>query len=218
MAMDLHKELLTLRRDILNMGAEVEQRVRNVVEALESGDTELAREVKKGDREIDEIELHIESECLRILALGGPVASDLRFVLAVLRINALLERMGDLARSVSKRIIGLAILPSVEMPSAMIEMSHAARKMVSDALSGLSNEDAALCRVVRQSDNRVDDLRKEVFAWGRAELPNHPEATQPILDILSMAQKIERIADLANNIAADVLFLIEGDVVRHTKV
>lgn len=218
MAIDLHKELLTLRREILNMGALVEQRVRSVTEALETGDVDLARQVKSGDAEIDELELHIDSECLRILALTGPVASDLRFVLAVMRINGQLERLGDLARSIAKRIIGINRLPAIEHPPALLDLARAARAMLSDALAAMGNEDAALCRQVRMADERVDDLRREVFHWARTELPRRPEASTTIIEILSVAQKFERIGDVANGIAGDVIFLVEGENVRHTRV
>ncbi|MFO0875158.1 MAG: phosphate signaling complex protein PhoU [Phycisphaerales bacterium] len=218
MALDLHKELLNLRREILNMGAIVEQRVRGVVEALLNGDVELARQIKGGDKEIDELEVRIESECLRILALGSPVAGDLRFVLAVMRIDGQLERVGDLARSIAKRVISINILPAVELPQALLDIGQAARNMLSDALAAMGSEDAALCRQVRAADERVDDLRREVFHWARTEMPRNPEATQSVIDILSAAQKFERIGDLANNIAGDVIFLIEGEIVRHSKV
>lgn len=217
MAIDLHKELLSLRREILNMGAIVEQRVRGAVEALESGDIELARQIKGGDKEIDDLEVHIESECLRVLALGSPVASDLRFVLTVLRIDGQLERIGDLARSIAKRVIGLNVLPTIELPTALVDIGHGARGMLSDALAALSAEDATLCRQVRAADERVDDLRREVFYWGRDEMPKRPDATQAIIDILAIAGKFERIGDLSNNIAGDVIFLVEGSIVRHTK-
>lgn len=218
MAIDLHKELLSLRREILNMGAIVEQRVRGAVEALENGDLDLARQIKGGDKEIDDLEVHIESECLRVLALGSPVASDLRFVLTVLRIDGQLERIGDLARSIAKRVIGLNVLPTIELPSALVDIGHAARGMLSDALAALSAEDANLCRQVRAADERVDDLRREVFYWGRDEMPKRLDASQAIIDILSIAGKFERIGDLSNNIAGDVIFLVEGAIVRHTKV
>jgi len=214
---DLHKELLVVRREILNLGAIVEQRVRGVVEALETGDVELARTIKGGDREIDELELQIESECLRALALGSPVAVDLRFILTVMRINGQLERIGDLARSIAKRVMSINVLPSLELPSSLVDIGHAARQMLSDALAGLSAEDAVLCRRVRAADERVDDLRREIFAWGRNEMPVRPEASKLIIDILSMGQKFERIGDLANNIAGDVIFLVEGEIVRHSK-
>lgn len=199
------------------MGAIVEQRVRGVVEALHSGDVDLARQIKGGDKEIDDLEVHIESECLRILALGSPVAGDLRFVLAVMRIDGQLERIGDLARSIAKRVISINILPAVELPQALLDIGQGALSMLSDALAAMGNEDAALCRQVRAADERVDDLRREVLHWARSEMPRIPEATASVIAILSAAQKFERIGDLANNIAGDVIFLIEGEIVRHSK-
>ncbi|MCA9283661.1 MAG: phosphate signaling complex protein PhoU [Phycisphaerales bacterium] len=217
MAIDLHKELLLVRRELLHMGAMVEQRVRSVFEALETGDVDLAKQVKSGDHEIDEQDIQIETECLRVLALASPVAGDLRFVLGAMRIDGQLERVGDLARSIAKRVIRLNILPAVEFPSAIFDMARAVQAMLADALAALTNEDSALCHHVLHADQRVDDLRKEVFAWARTEIPAHLEATQAIIDILSVAQKMERMGDMAHGIAADVIFMVEGNIVRHMK-
>lgn len=217
MALDLHKELLTLRRDLLHMGAMVEQRVRKVFEAMRTGDTELAREVKKGDWEVDEQDIQIETECLRVLALGSPVAGDLRFVLSAMRIDGQLERIGDLARSVSKRVIRLNILPAIELPQALYAEAAAVELMLADALAALANEDAALCYRVLEGDERVDDLRKEVFEWGREEIPRQPESANAMIDVLSIAQKVERMGDMAYGIARDTIFIVEGNVLRHQR-
>ena len=116
MALDLQTELTNLRRSILHMGASVEQRVRWAVDALNEFDVDLAKRVRSSDQEIDDMEIDIEEECLRILALLQPVASDLRFILAVMRMNVDLERIGDLARSIAKRVIDLTSLPHAETP------------------------------------------------------------------------------------------------------
>ena len=217
MSIDLHKELLSLRRELLHMGAMVEQRVQNVFEALETGDTDLAMQVKKGDKEVDEQDLQIETECLRVLALGSPLASDLRFVLAAMRIDGQLERIGDLARSISKRVIRLNVLPRVELPSTLHEMAKSVQAMLSDALAALANEDSGLCQHVLDSDQRVDDLRKEMFAWVREEIPGNLDGMRTYIDLLSVTQKMERIGDIAHGIAADVIFMVEGNIVRHVR-
>jgi phosphate transport system protein len=217
MPIELQKELTHVRRLIMAMGAAVEQRVNRAIEALLDWDLEAAREVRTGDREIDQMEVEIESECLRVLALGQPVASDLRFILVVLRLNTDLERIGDLAKSIAKRVINLADAFDVSLPPALTEMCHATRQMFSDALAALANNDAQACRQIRRSDQHVDDLQKEIFYWVQREIPLHIEATQAAIDILSIARKLERIADIATNIAEDVIFLVEGAIVRHTK-
>jgi phosphate transport system protein len=217
MPINLVSELTELRRGILTMGASVEQRVSRAISGLLEHNIEAARIVRTGDREIDAMEIDIESECLRVLALTQPVAGDLRFVLAVLRINNDLERVGDLAKSIAKRVLALEECPRVEIPRVVIDMAAAAKRMLGDALGALADGDAELSRSVRRSDQRVDDLQKEVFVWAHDEIRRHIEHTEAVLDLLSIARKLERIADIATNIAEDVIFIISGSVVRHQK-
>ena len=215
MAVDLRNEMVRLRRNLLAMGATVEQRVTRVIEAMIEGDLSLAESVKAGDTEIDRMELELEADCMRLLALAQPVAGDLRLILSVIRISGELERVADLARGVAKKLIKVSAIDAIEMPGAMTDLAFATRTMLSDVLAALANEDAALCRQVRRSDQRADDLYKEILIWGRAEIPQHPEATAAAIDVLTMAQRFERIADITTNIAEDVIFLVEGRVVRH---
>lgn len=216
MGMMLQRELTEIRRMILALGATVEQRLAIAVESIVDRDFSAAEKVRHGDRQIDEKEVEIEEHCLRILALTQPVASDLRFILAVLRINQDLERIGDLVKSISKRMLDLRTAPFLDMPEALRAMAHAAREMVADTLSSLADEDSARARRVRRADQRLDDLQKEIFAWIHIEIPAHVEATQSAIDILSIARTLERIGDLATSIAEDVIFLVEGRIVRHT--
>ncbi|MBX3355981.1 MAG: phosphate signaling complex protein PhoU [Phycisphaeraceae bacterium] len=215
MAVDLRNELVELRRNLLAMGALVEQRVTKVIESMIDGDVSAAEAVRNGDNEVDAMEVEIEGICMRLLALAQPVASDLRFILATIRVSGELERIADLARGIAKKLIKLSAVTEIEMPPAMTDLAFAARTMLSDVLAALANEDAALCRQVRRADRRVDDLYKEILAWGRKEIPEHVEATGAAIDILTVAQRFERMADMTTNIAEDVIFLVEGRVVRH---
>ena len=212
---DLVQELTQVRRLILSLAASVEQQVERALAALVNKDIALARRVHQDDHEINTCELDIENECLRILALSHPVAGDLRFVMAVLRINSNLERIGDKAKTIAKRIIDLTDCAPLPLPSALIEMSRQSRKMLGDALTALANEDVDLCRRIRLSDDRVDALQKDLFAWAHAEIPEHVEATHAVIDVLSISRALERIADLSADIAEDVIFLVEGAIVRH---
>lgn len=217
--MDLQNELIRLRRMILTMGASVEQRVSEAADSLFRHDIQEAREVRTGDDEIDAMDLDVEAECLRILALSHPVAGDLRFVLAVVRINNNLERMADLAASIAKRVLALEDhRTSVALPEALEDMGRCTLRMLSDALAALANEDTALCNQVRRADDRVDDLFKELFIWAQQAIRDNVDVTASVVDVLSIARKLERIADMATNIAEDVIFLVEGAVVRHQKV
>jgi phosphate transport system protein len=217
MPIDLVSELTDLRRAILSMGASVEQRVARAISGLLDHDLEAARSVRTGDREIDTMEIDIESECLRVLALTQPVAGDLRFVLAVLRINSDLERIGDLAKSLAKRVLALGDHPRVEAPGILADMAYGAKKMLADALQALSNGDAEACREIRRSDKSVDESQKEMFIWAQKEIHRCVDNTEAVLDLLSIARKLERIADIATNIAEDVIFIISGALVRHQK-
>jgi phosphate transport system protein len=215
MAIDLIQELTDVRRMILTMASSVQRQVDRAMTALETRDIALARIVKEGDEEINHLELDIENECLRIFALSHPVAGDLRFVMAVLRINSNLERIGDKAKSIAKRTIDLIDCAPLSIPPSMIEMGRESRAMLSDAVKALTDEDADLCRHVRHSDDRVDALQKELFTWAHAEIPRHVESTHAVIDILSISRALERIADLSSNIAEDVIFIVEGTIVRH---
>jgi phosphate transport system protein len=217
MSIDLVKELSEVRRMILEMAWRVQTQVDRVIAALEKRDIVLAREVKLADEAINHLELQIENECLRIFALGQPLAGDLRFVLAVLRINSNLERIGDKAKTIAKRIIDLIDCAPLNLPPVLLDMARESRAMLHEALTGLEHEDATLCRHVRTSDDRVDAMQKELFNWAHAEIPQHVEATHAVIDILSISRALERIADLSSNIAEDVIFIVEGTVVRHTR-
>jgi len=217
MGMDLIHELVEVRRSILSMAASVERQVDRALSALVNKDLALARLVQAGDEEINHLELDIENECLRIFALTHPVAGDLRFVMAVLRINSNLERVGDKAKTIAKRIIDLSNCEPMTLPPAIPEMAQEARKMLGDALTALANEDSDLGRHVRVSDDRVDALQKELFNWAHREIPQHVESTHAVIDILSISRALERIADLSANIAEDVIFIVEGSIVRHSR-
>ncbi len=176
MAVDLRNEMVDLRRNLLAMGAAVEQRVTRVIESMIEGDLSLAESVKAGDAEIDRMELELEASCMRLLALAQPVAGDLRLILSVIRISGQLERVADLARGIAKKLIKVSALDAIAIPPSMTDLAFATRTMLSDVLAALANEDAALCRQVRRSDQRVDDLYKEILIWGREEIPQPPEA------------------------------------------
>ncbi len=212
MGVNLQSDIIEIRRALLGMGALVEQRVNAVVDALIQRDLAAAEAVRTGDDEIDAMEVAIEAQCMRLLALAHPVATDLRFVLAVIRISGELERIGDLARGIAKRIVKLEHGDAIELPPVLTDLAFGSRTMLSDVLSGLTNEDARLCRQVRRSDQRIDEMHKLVHGWAREEMPQSGAAA---IEVLSIAQRFERIADLAAHVADDVIFLIEGRVVRH---
>jgi phosphate transport system protein len=216
MAIDLKTEILNLRRGLLAMGAATEQRLDFAVRALLEQDVAAAAAVKAGDNEIDAMEVDLETQCMKVLALGAPVAHDLRFVLSVVRISADFERIADLSRGIAKKVIRWSDSSRpVEVPGALADMAEASKTMLADVLAALSDEDPELCREVRRADRRVDDLNKEVVAGARRLIQDDVSRTAEGIDLMQIAQRLERIADITTNIAEDVIFLVEGRVVRH---
>lgn len=216
MAIDLKTEIVNLRRGLLAMGAATEQRLDFAVRALLEQDVAAAAAVKAGDNEIDAMEVDLETQCMKVLALGAPVAHDLRFVLSVVRISADFERIADLSRGIAKKVIRWSDSSRpVEVPGALADMAEASKTMLADVLAALSDEDPELCREVRRADRRVDDLNKEVVAGARQLIQDDVSRTAEGIDLMQIAQRLERIADIATNIAEDVIFLVEGRVVRH---
>ena len=152
---------------------------------------------------------------MRLLALGSPMAGDLRQILSTLRISGQLERIADLAKGISKRTIKLSKLDAIRLPTSLVEMAEATRAMIADALVALSKEDVELCRQVRHADNLVDNLNKEVLHWSRNEIPRNVENTNAAIHLLTIAQRMERICDITTLIVEEVIFQVEGRIVRH---
>jgi phosphate transport system protein len=216
--MSLSTEMTKLRRMLLAMGAGVEKRVSEAVDALLRRDMEEARHVRTGDDEIDAMDLDIEAECLRILALSHPVAGDLRFVLAATRINADLERMGDLAASMAKRVLALGEADApIELPPPLIDMANATLRMLAGALTALAHDDVSSFETIHDADDEVDRLLKEIFDWAQRRIQQEVAMAPSVIDILSIARKLEHIADMTTNIAEDVVFITSGCVVRHDR-
>ncbi len=211
----LAQELTKLRRMLLSMSAEVEQRVEQAFDALLRRDARKAEMVKEGDDTIDQFDVSIEAECVEILALHQPVAVDLRFVLAALRVNADLERIGDLARGIAKRAIKLERRRPIAYPPPLVEMTRHVRGILANALKALADQDEELAHKVRRSDGPINDCYHAVFKWAAGEMGQRQEEAKAVIDVLSAVRGVERIADLATNIAESVIFAVGGTIVRH---
>jgi len=161
------------------------------------------------------MEVEVEEECLKILALYQPVAADLRLVVSVLKINNDLERIGDLAKNIAKRVAQLANAGDIELPAEIRTMATLAQEMVKESLDAVVNGDPALARRVREEDDAVDEARQRVRKMVLAGIKAEPERVESLLRINSVSKHIERIADMATNIAEDVIYMVEGDIVRH---
>jgi phosphate transport system protein len=209
------RQIENLKERILRVGTLVEEAISKSITALINHDSALAQRVIASDEEIDRMEVEVEEECLKILALYQPVAADLRFVVAVLKINNDLERMGDLARNIAKRVTQLASGRPYDLPPEIRTMAMQAQEMVKQCLDAVVNGDPALARQIRAEDDVVDDARLEVRRQVMRSIKDDPDALESLLWINSVSKHIERIADMATNIAEDVIYMVEGEIVRH---
>lgn len=215
MAIHLHRDLEKLKKDILLLGTMVEEATNRAILALMDRRSDLAQEVQRGDKEIDAREIRIEEDCLKILALHQPVANDLRFVVTVMKVNNDLERVGDLAGNLSERAIFLADRPAVDIPDGIRELAESVPKMLREALDALIKQDTDLARQILIEDERVDQLHKDLYSFIEQRMSDTPGEITELIQLLSVSRYLERIADLATNIAEDVVFLVDADVVRH---
>ena len=208
-------EIEKLKKKILSLSAQVEENVVLAVKALITRDPVLAKQVILSDKEIDRQEVEVEEEALKILALYQPVAMDLRFLTTVLKINNDLERIGDLAANIAKRARRLCKEPAVSIPAELDEAALKARDMVRNSLTAFVNLDADLANEVRDADDEVDDLCKEVFKFVIESGKQDPEHLSLYLNMLVASRNLERIGDHATNIAEDIVYLVDGVIVRH---
>ena len=209
------REIENLKKLVLSLGAIVEEQIQHAILALERRDADLANEVVRKDREIDSLEIVIEEECLKILALYQPVAKELRFVVAVLKMNNDLERMGDLAANIAKRARYLSKKEKIDLVADFGIVAEKAQAMVKKSLDALVNTDVKLAREVCASDDEVDKLTKHMLKRTINAIEKNPDRTKDYFSIRSVSKNLERIADSATNIAEDVIYLCSGDIIRH---
>ncbi len=215
MSVHLQRDLKYLQEDILAMAGAVQRAVNNAVRALQTRDVELARQVIAGDDAINQQENRVEEECLKMLALHQPVASDLRRITAVLKINTDLERMADLAVNIAERSVRLAELSAVLVPAKLQRMTELTTDMVRQSLEAFIHTDTRQARLVCRLDEQVDRDSAEIIHELMRVVRAAPELIEPALSLFSAARHLERIADHATNIAEDVIYLVEGEIVRH---
>lgn len=215
MTVHFQREIDHLKKKILAVGAVVEERIAGAITAVMRHDAELAHQIVEGDDEIDRMEIDVEEECLKILALHQPVAVDLRFVVAVLKINQDLERMADLASNIGKRAEHLADMPKIEIPVQLETMSKHTQDMVKLCLDALVESNQAIAHQVCRADDEVDQHNRQMHVLIQDQIRQNPDNVERLLDLLSVSRHLERIADLATNVAEDVIYTVQGDIVRH---
>jgi phosphate transport system protein len=211
----LQKELEEIKKRILALGAMVEERVRMAIRAIENWDAALAEEILRRDYEIDELEIEVEEECLKILALHQPVAVDLRFLIAVIKINNDLERIGDEAVNIGNRVLNIARRPRLQLSFEYGVMAEKAASMLHMSLDALVNLDIDLAFKVLTMDDEVDHMHREIYDRIKEVMKHKPEAAAYLINLYTMSRHLERVADHSTNIAEEVIHLIEGEIVRH---
>ena len=215
MTKHIERQIDQLKEKILRVGTMVEEAISKSITALINRDVSLAQRVAASDEQIDRMEVEVEEECLKILALYQPVAADLRFVVAALKINNDLERMGDLAKNIAKRVAQLANGEPCELPPEIRTMAMQAQERVKPSRDAVVKADPALARQVREEDDAVDESRQQIRRKVLKGIKEHPENVENLLRVNSVSKHIERIADMATNIAEDVIYMVEGEIVRH---
>jgi phosphate transport system protein len=216
MSLHLHRDLDKLKKEMLRLGNLVESAINNAFIALNNRENISVEEVFANEELINEMEVQIEEDCLKILALHQPVAVDLRFIVVVLKVNNDLERMGDIAKNIAERARDLMesdLIP--ELNKAMLSLPDLVRTMVRNSLDSLVKLDDELARKIIEMDDQVDEINREMYAIVKSLVAERPEIAEPAINLLSTSRNMERIGDLCTNIAEDVIFVVEGKVVRH---
>ncbi|MFO7963436.1 MAG: phosphate signaling complex protein PhoU [Desulfobacterales bacterium] len=215
MTVYFQKELEKIKKRILALGSLVEERVRMAAKALESFDTAAAEKIETMDFEIDEMEVEVEEECLKILALYQPVAVDLRFLTAVIKINNDLERIGDEAVNIAQRIQTIAKSRRDKFFFDYSDMAEKAKDMLKKSLDSLVNMDVDMAFGVLVMDDEVDAMHRIAYDTIKGYIREHPDNVTYLLNLYLISRHLERLADHATNIAEEVIYLIEGEIVRH---
>ncbi|MGD2122449.1 MAG: phosphate signaling complex protein PhoU [Gemmatimonadota bacterium] len=210
-----HEELDLLQARLMKMSGLAEDLVERAVDAFLDRDPEARVAISADDEVIDALELEIDEEVLRLIALHQPVASDLRQVLTTMMICTDVERVGDHAVNIAKAAQRVAVLPPLPEIPEMAELAVLSRRMLRDALAAYGSRNSGLARQVCARDDRVDDMRKTVRKLLTDLMARDPGRIGPSLEYLRVSQQLERIGDLSTNISENVVFLVEGHSIKH---
>lgn len=215
MVCHLQKAIEKIKKEILSLGAMVEDRFKKAVYAIKTGDLELAQQIIDTDFEVDDREIEVEEECLKILALYQPVAADLRFLVAVIKINNDLERIADYASNIARRLKTSSDDPN-KFKYDYTTMGDKAAKMLRMSLDALVRMDVDMAHDVRDMDEQINLMRNEAYDSMKKDIQEHPEMASEIINMYLISRHIERIGDHTTNVAEEVIYLIEGEIIRHT--
>jgi phosphate transport system protein len=209
------KDLQALKDNLVRMGSLVEERLNSALDCVRACDRARATAVIEGDPDINSLEIRIDDQIIDLLALNQPVATDLRLILAAQKINNDLERIGDHAVNLAESSLVLKT-EGLDAPFRMIAtMSETVRRMVRQALDGFIHSDPSLGRAVLNQDDMIDDLNRKVFADVMAAMKSNPSVIDAGVELIRISRNIERVADLATNIAEEVIFVAQAKIVKH---
>lgn len=216
--MHLQRQIERIKKMILAQGAMVEEAFEGACRAVQTRDVALANSIIEMDDKIDQMEIDIEEECLHTLALYQPVAFDLRYIVAVMKMNNDLERIADLAVNIAEQAVFLASSPKLAAaPFDVGAMTRKVQWMVKSCLDALVNSDISLSQKVRETDDQVDEMHREAYTAIESGIKARPDQVDQYIHFLSLSRQLERIADHTVNIAEDVIYLVQGDILRHNR-
>jgi phosphate transport system protein len=210
-----HHDLITLQDRLGEMAGRTETALTKAMESMKRRDAGLAREVVTEDMAIDRLELDVERQCLDFLGLQQPVARDLRFIVAAIRVSNYLERIGDHAVNIAQNAVKLSALPPVERVEDVTAMAERTITMLREAVSAWIQHDVATARRVCERDAEIDALKAQIFARFSSLMVHDPNVVPRALELVLTSRNLERIADLATNIAEEAIFVTEARVIKH---
>lgn len=211
----LQREIDKLKDSLLLLCQLVEDQVVLAVRALLEQNPALAEQVEERERDVDQREIEVEEDCLRVLALYQPVAMDLRLTVAVLRISNDLERVGDLAVNIARKVAAVGGQADVVVPDVLVHMAAKAQAMLHDSIVALVSLDVPLAARVCTRDDEVDQLKRTFRRDIENQIEARPEQLRVLLRLLGVSRNLERIADFATNISEDVMYMVSGKIARH---
>ncbi|MCK5322753.1 MAG: phosphate signaling complex protein PhoU [Desulfobulbaceae bacterium] len=213
-----HVELRKIKKKLLCLGEMVEERFLRAVQAVVTNDSELAKKIIVNDHKVDEMEVELEEECLKVMALYQPVAVDLRFLVSVIKINNDLERIGDEAKNIAQRLEIITKQADYDYIFDYSVMAKKTENMLKKSLEAFVNLDIDLAFSILPLDDEVDKIKRTAYDKIKEAMAQHPDHIGYLINLLLISRHLERIADHATNIAEDVVYMVDGEIIRHEKV
>ncbi len=215
----IQKELCKVRQRFIEISSTVENTLKKTVQSVLEMDTKLAEEIIENEKIIDKMEVDLEEECLKVLALYQPVATDLRFIIALLKINNDLERIGDLSEHIAKKVLHISKKEKemVPFPFNFKKMSSVTLSMLKKSIDALLSFNSQEAYEVLELDNKIDLIHKQMFRKVEKLIMESPQKTALMIDIVGISRYMERIADHITNISEDVIYMTDGEIIRHNR-